>query len=237
MIVAAHQPHYLPWIGYMHKIFLADTFVIMDNMEYTQYSYINRNRILDRNGIFFITVPILYKGMSHNLINEIQIDNRNNSKWANKHLRSMEHNYGKGNGFSDFYEKIEPVYRKKHERLIELDFNLLRTILDYLEIDTRVILASDYDITGKKEDELFFSLIEKTNSSVVLLGKGASPRYIDSEKVRHQCSIAVQDFKHPQYKQRSASFKAGVSIVDMLFNVKQSEAVTMLRNAGSYNVV
>ena len=237
MIVAAHQPHYLPWIGYIHKIVLADIFVIMDNMEYTQYSYINRNRILDKNGIFFITVPILYKGKSHKLIKDIRIDNRNNNKWASKHLKSIEHNYRKCSGFCDFFEEIEPVYRKKHDRLIELDIELLKTILHYLEINTRIILASEYDIGGKKEDKLFLSLVEKTRSSMLLLGIGASTRYIDNEKVQELIPIAFQVFSHPRYAQRAVSFKPGISIVDMLFNVRRSEAITMIRKAGNYLIM
>ena len=236
-IVSAHQPHYLPWIGYIHKILLSDIFVIMDNMEYTQYSYINRNRILDRNGIFLLTVPILYKGKSHKLIKEIEIDNRNNSKWAFKHLTSMKHNYGKSTGFYDFFEKIESVYRKKNERLIDLDIKLLKIILKYLEIDTRIILASDYDIGGKKEVDLFWSLVEKTGSSVVLLGMGASTKYIDTEKVKERCSIAIQIFDHPHYKQRAMSFKPGISIVDMLFNVKRPDAIKMIQEAGTYRIL
>lgn len=237
MIVAAHQPHYLPWIGYIHRILLADIFVIMDNMEYTQYSYINRNRILDRNGIFYVTVPIVYKGESHKLIKDIRIDNRNRKKWSNKHIKSMEHNYGKCNGFCDFFEKIEPAYRKEYETLVELDIELLMIILRYLEINTRIILASEIDIGGKKEDELFLSLIEKTRSRVLLLGMGASTKYIDSEKVKERCSIAFQVFNHPHYEQRAVSFKPGVSIVDMLFNVKRSEAIAMMKKAGNYRLM
>ena len=237
MIVAAHQPHYLPWIGYIHKIFLADVFVVMDNMEYTQYSYINRNRILDRNGIFFITVPIQYKGKSHKLIREITIDNRNDRKWTQKHLKSMEHNYRKCRGFYDFFPQIEPIYTKKHTNLVELDLELINTILRYLEINTRVLLASDYDIGGRKEDELFLSLIEKTKSSTLLLGIGASTRYIDTEKVKGFFSIAHQKFNHPCYDQRALSFKPGISIVDMLFSVTRSEAISMIRKAGNYRIV
>jgi hypothetical protein len=30
MIIAVHQPQYLPWIGYFHKMDKADVFVLLD---------------------------------------------------------------------------------------------------------------------------------------------------------------------------------------------------------------
>ena len=34
MILAAHQPQYLPWLGYLHKISDTDVFLILDDVQY-----------------------------------------------------------------------------------------------------------------------------------------------------------------------------------------------------------
>ena len=39
MIVAAHQPHYLPWIGYLAKVAAADLFVVMDDLQYEAQNF------------------------------------------------------------------------------------------------------------------------------------------------------------------------------------------------------
>ena len=34
MIVAAHQPSFLPWLGYLDKLARCDVFVVMDDLQY-----------------------------------------------------------------------------------------------------------------------------------------------------------------------------------------------------------
>ena len=45
MIVAAHQPHYMPWLGYLDKMAKADLFVVMDDLQYEAQNFQNRQRV------------------------------------------------------------------------------------------------------------------------------------------------------------------------------------------------
>nr|MBI3612487.1 WbqC family protein [Nitrospirota bacterium] len=45
MLVAIHQPQYLPWLGYLDKIDRADVFVILDTVQFKKNEWQNRNRI------------------------------------------------------------------------------------------------------------------------------------------------------------------------------------------------
>ncbi|MFQ5693753.1 MAG: WbqC family protein, partial [Nitrospinota bacterium] len=43
MILAAHQPQYLPWLGYLDKVAKADVFLVLDDVQYKKNEWQNRN--------------------------------------------------------------------------------------------------------------------------------------------------------------------------------------------------
>src|SRR4051812_9589800 len=34
MIVTVHQPHYIPWLGYLHRMAAADLFIVLDHVQF-----------------------------------------------------------------------------------------------------------------------------------------------------------------------------------------------------------
>ena len=58
MILTAHQPVYLPWIGLFHKIYLADQFCWFDIAQYQKRDFNNRNKIKTAQGELWLTVPV-----------------------------------------------------------------------------------------------------------------------------------------------------------------------------------
>ena len=74
MIVAAHQPHYLPWLGYLDKLAKADLFVVMDDLQYEAQNFQNRNRVKLNHGAAWLTVP-LERGAQTDRICDKRIDN------------------------------------------------------------------------------------------------------------------------------------------------------------------
>ena len=93
MILTAHQPAYLPWLGLFHKIALADRFVSFDQVQYQPKDWNNRNRIKTVSGPIWLTVPVLRKGYLEKKICDIAINN--DIPWAHKHWKSLQSNYAK----------------------------------------------------------------------------------------------------------------------------------------------
>ena len=62
-VVAMHQPHYFPWLGYLDKMVKTDEFVVLDEVQFTDGSPMHRNRFLQINGdAKLLSVSVQKKG-------------------------------------------------------------------------------------------------------------------------------------------------------------------------------
>jgi len=104
MILTAHQPVYLPWLGLFHKIAIADSFCYFDSVQYQTKDWNNRNKLIGPNGAFWLTVPVKSKGHFNKKVGEIKIDNTIN--WRKKHLKSIELNYKSAPYFNYYIDFI-----------------------------------------------------------------------------------------------------------------------------------
>jgi hypothetical protein len=80
IIVAIHQPQYLPWLGYFDKIDKADKFVFLDTVQFKKNEWQNRNKIRTVHGCQWLTVPTLYRFPER--ICEVKINN--SVRWQHK---------------------------------------------------------------------------------------------------------------------------------------------------------
>lgn len=93
MIGVILQPNYIPWRGYFELIGKADVFVFLDDVQYTNRDWRNRNQIKTQTGLQWLTIPVFQTSKFGQLIHEVEIDN--SSKWYEKHLNAITRNYSK----------------------------------------------------------------------------------------------------------------------------------------------
>jgi hypothetical protein len=238
MIVSAHQPHYLPWIGYLNKIYLSDIFVVVDNVQFVR-NLISKNKVINNRGEFFLRVPVLGSKASFlNPINQIQISYNRVPNWIYKHLESIKHNYKKSTSFDEVIYNLEKIYCSQPLSLLELDMAIIQFLLEYLNIKTKIVYASDLNISGNKESDLMFDILLKTQSDSLLLGLGASTKYINVKAIKEKgYNLLFQDFNHPIYKQKCKIFTKGVSVLDLILSVNKHDAQELVKTCGSFNFV
>ena len=129
MILTAHQPVYLPWLGLFHKISLADIFVYFDQVQYLPKDWMNRNEIKTATGPSWLTVPVLKKGHRERKTSEIEINNE--IDWRKKHLKTIKNNYCK----SPFFEKyLPPTWGEGDDGVFLLLYVLRLFVYEFVEI-------------------------------------------------------------------------------------------------------
>jgi hypothetical protein len=220
MIVAAHQPHYMPWLGYLDKLAKADLFVVMDDLQFIGRNYQNRQQLKLADGPAWLTVPIA-RGHRERIMDK-QIESCGNPKqhWQHRHWRTLVSHYGAARYFSQYADELLDVYTRPWTNLIDLDLHMLALARRWLDIPTPVVRASKLDLTGTKTDRLI-DLCRKVGARCYLTGVGGSSHYLDVEKVgRAGIGVVWQQFTHPEYPQRypSAGFKPRLGFLDLVLN-------------------
>ena len=211
--MAGHQPNYLPWLGFFDKMSKCDVFVIEDDVQFIYHEFQNRNKIKTSNGIKWLTVPVK-EGRKRKKFSEIFISNEKN--WSRRHWLNLKNSYGKSPYWNEFCDFFEETYEKKWNKLIDLNLYLIKGIMDFLNIETKLVLASSINVSGKKND-LIIAQCKALGAKTYLSGAGART-YLDIDKLeREGIKVVFQEFEHPIYPQLWGEFAHNLSVVDYLF--------------------
>jgi hypothetical protein len=124
------------------------------------------------------------------------------------------------------------VYKRQvseaSDRLCELNISIIRYFMKELELDTKIVIASELDVTGSKSD-LMLNICQKLNATVYLSGP-TGREYLNQETFReNQIDVLFHDFQHPCYPQyKNQSFVSHLSTIDLLFNCGSSSKEYLL---------
>ena len=214
MIIAIHQPQYLPWLGYFDKFEKADIFCYLDNVQFKKNEWQNRNRIKSAQGWQWITVPVQYRFPQ--IINTVEINNA--VDWKRKHLQAIITNYSKAPFFKEYIGLFEETYSKEWEYLSQLNVYLIEKIREILALNrTQTVLASDLNLSEDPTDRLI-DICNTLGGDTYLSGKDGA-KYMELERFNERgIKVIFQDFTHPVYSQLFGEFQSNLSIVDLLFN-------------------
>jgi hypothetical protein len=216
MILAAHQPNYLPWAGYFYKMARCDAFVFLDSVQYSRTSYTARCLIKGIRGKSqWLSVPVFKKGRYFQNISEVNIDN--DSEWQKAHQRSLESCYSKAPYFRESSWLNDAAYKNKWDRLSLLNIELIKSIAVNLGVIPKFTNLSELNINSKSS-ELLIDICNKMSAQVYLSGPGGK-KYLDEKKFK-EAGIELRFVTYyPQaYPQLCGDFVPGLSIIDMLYN-------------------
>ena len=220
MLVAIHQPHYLPWLGYLEKMAQADLFVVLDHVQFERGNFQNRTQVRVNGAAHWLTVPVVQRSQKER-IDEKLIDTRQD--WDAAHYETLRRAYGQA-----AVAPLRAIYEMPWERLVDLNDAMLRFLRAALCIHTPLIYSSTLGVAGAKS-ELVLNLCRAVGADALLVGLGGSRHYLDRAAFAAAgVELVFQEFMHPVYPQRGAGpFIAGLSAVDFLFNQKTREELAV----------
>jgi len=233
MIVAIHQPHFLPWLGYLHRMARADVFVLLDHVQFERRNYQNRAMIRMDGEARWFTVPVVQRSQKERIV-EKQIDNRMEGarRWGPGHLRTLKHAYREAPFLGLYGPQLTGLFETEWQRLVDLNQATLDFLREAFDIRTPLLRSSELDVEGAR-GELILDICRAVGADTLLAGLGGSRGYLDLEAfARAGVRVEFQQFRHPQYRQCGAQpFIAGLSAIDALFNCGPASRA-MLRGEG-----
>ena len=205
------QPYVFPYVGYYQLIRDADLFVVFDDVNFRNRSWINRNRILLNNAGHLFTLH-LHEPSSSKKINEIEIgDNRA------KLLKTFRQAYCRAPYFREAMPLIEDLMLYPETCLAPYLAHQLEAVSRYLGLHTCFIMSSsvmkDDALKGQEKILSICNTLGATEYSNAIGGQ-----HLYSERDFAERGIDLKFIQsHPiQYRQFGSEFIPWLSIIDVL---------------------
>lgn len=218
MIVASHQPYFLPYLPYWQLIHMADRFLIGDDFAFMKGGWIARNRILVQGSPQYLRMEVQdrssFRLISETLRAPLPVDNK---------LRTLEMAYHKAPFFKDGFSLAEEVICCPERNLAEFLEHSIRTVCAYLGITTPIGHTSD--LPGNrllKREERIYDFCHRLGADRYVNAIGGRAMYHGEEFALQGIRLQFLQSWHTPYPQFGGPFVEKLSILDaIMFNSRE----------------
>lgn len=219
---AIHQPDFLPWLGFFHKMSKSDKFIIFDTVPIsTGKSWSSRVQILLNGKIYWLSIPIKRAGKAGQRICEVEIDNPR-SNWE-RIFKTLYLAYHKCPHFPEVFDFLKEAVNPTSLNLAEVCFSIISKTAIKLNLKPQILCTSENERllhSTQIKTELIVEVCKEYGIRHYLSGRGCLD-FLKPELFRNAgIEIVFQSFSEPQYSQLSSrQFVKGLSAFDALFNI------------------
>jgi len=213
--IAIMQPYFLPYIGYWQLIHAVDEFVIYDNIQYTKKGWINRNRYLLNGKDRYFTLP-LKKDSDYLDIRQRCLSDEIGTE-SKGILRRLESAYKNAPYYAEVKQLLELCFIQNDQNLFNFIFNSIQFVIQYLQINTKIIISSQVDIDHSlKNKDRVVALCKSLGSNHYINLSGGIDLYDKNDFHREGIVLSFLKPRPFEYKQYNNEFIPWLSIIDVL---------------------
>jgi WbqC-like protein len=236
MLVAIHQPNFLPWLGWFDKLARADVFILLDTAahQHTGSNYTNRVKIMAGGEPRWITIPVARGSDQRSRIDRLRV--AGNGVWRRKMRATFEQSYAKAPYFDGAMPIVDSMLAAETDLLCELNLIALGAIAAALGLPSeRMLRASTIAGEGEAENtgtDRLVALVRAVGGDAYLAGHGADGYQEDERFAAAGITVEYQHYHPPPYRQLHAgAFVPGLSAIDALMNLGGDAASLIGRRA------
>ena len=169
-----HQPHFLPWPGYVARCVSADVFIVLDNVKFNKNQYQQRTRYIDIDGRErWLGLPITHSTLSEHISNIRIAGTHNWTRWQGAFKHAYTHTPYFKQIWSDIYALIQqesPVLLNVNRFTLQYIINL---ICDAHNKDVpEFVLASSLHVSSERTQRLI-EICSKKEITHLIMGEYA----------------------------------------------------------------
>ena len=211
MKVAIHQPDYIPYLGFFYKMYKSDLFIYLDDAQFSNEAAHNFNKIKTPQGVLRVKFPVEMK--FGDPINHVRP--KDELKWKEKHLKTIEMNYKKAPFFSDIYPSLKEVYLNDYSNVADLNIALNTFISNQFGIKPKIFRSSELLSHAKKEERVIDLSLE-VGATAYISGNGARVYQDESHFNERGLKLEYMDYSPIEYPQLWGDFIENMEIGSFL---------------------
>jgi hypothetical protein len=228
-VLSAHQPNFIPYLGFFDKMKNSDVFVIRDEVLFVKKEFHNRNRIrINSNDNInspqskWVSAPV---EDPHDYIRHAKVSNdamQGGMQWNKYFLHNLEASYGRTPFFKQFFPGIKAIFENPDDSLLGLNMRIINFLKEAFSIETEIVMASSLGLKPAHYAESdatkdLIDICKKMGADVYLSGAGGKG-YLDEKQFADAgIKLEYQEYKHPVYKQNFPGFLPYMGAFDALF--------------------
>lgn len=221
--VGIMQPYFFPYFEQFRLIAACDQWVVFDTVQYTRKSWMNRNRVLNREkGWAYVSVPIVNTGLDTRVMDAL-VDEA--QPWRKVMLDRLR-----------IYEREAPHYRAVREligdalaspavSLAALNARLIACVNNYLGIHTPLVMASTLDFQAPEAcapGEWALHIAKHLGATEYRNAAGGVALFDPQMYASHGIELSFHVHRQHRYATGNLVFVEGLSVIDsMMWNSRE----------------
>lgn len=158
-MIVISQPRYLPALTYCQRLYFADIFVILDNVQRQKRGFENRNKVLVDGKQKWLTIPS--KSSSRAEIKETTVDG---VAWVDEHKQKVREYYSEAPFFEESY--IDLYYKNAKKIIIKNNYGFTETLICLIK---NLSIMFDFNVNLIRASELKSEAAKNAEGSDKLL--------------------------------------------------------------------
>ncbi len=173
MKIGIMQPYFFPYIGYFQLIEAVDVYVNLDHVSFMKRSYMTRNSLKNNT-----TVNVQVSDASQNKRCKDVFVNYDHG-YLSKFQKTLENLYKKSENYYEVMHLIvDPVFSYDNRTISELNFDGIKRVCSYLNIQTKMIDSSeDFCLPEDKKEIGLKTITKKLGGSEYINAIGGTKLY------------------------------------------------------------